>query len=98
MGKLTNDTLERKFRKGSFLNFRYLYHSVLGWQQYYDLNKHNGDINEIASQYNMYVYQNEEQYDAELIRKMGTNNMILQENSYTILQEGDNEYGLLQEI
>ena len=71
---------------------------VLSWQQYYDLNKHNGDINEIASQYNMYVYQNEEQYDAELIRKMGTNNMILQENSYTILQEGDNEYGLLQEI
>jgi len=71
---------------------------ILTWQQYYDLNKHNGDINEIASQYNMYVYQNEEQYDAELIRKMGTNIMILQENGYTIIQEGEYEYGLLQEI
>jgi len=71
---------------------------VLSWQQYYDLNKHNGDINEIASQYNMYVYQNEEQYDAELIRKMGTNIMILQENGYTLIQEGEHQYGLLQEI
>jgi hypothetical protein len=71
---------------------------VLTWQQYYDLNKHNGDINEIASQYNMYVYQNEEQYDAELIRKMGTNIMILQENGYTLIQEGEHQYGLLQEI
>lgn len=71
---------------------------VLTWQQYYDLHKDNGNINEIASQYNMYVYQNEEQYDAELIRKMGTNIMILQENGYTLIQEGEHEYGLLQEI
>ena len=71
---------------------------VLTWQQYYDLHKDNGNINEIASQYNMYVYQNEEQYDVELIRKMGTNIMILQENGYTLIQEGEHEYGLLQEI
>ena len=71
---------------------------VLTWQQYYDLHKDNGNINEIASQYNMYVYQNEEQYDAELIRKMGTNIMILQENGYTLIQEGEHQYGLLQEV
>jgi hypothetical protein len=29
---------------------------------------------------------------------LGTNRMILQENSYTIIQEGEHEYGLLQEI
>jgi len=71
---------------------------VLTWQQYYDLHKDSGNINEITSQYNMYVYQNQEQYDAELIRKMGTNIMILQENGYTLIQEGEHQYGLLQEI
>ena len=71
---------------------------VLTWQQYYDLHKDNGNINEIASQYNMYVYQSQEQYDVELIRKMGINIMILQENGYTLIQEGEHEYGLLQEI
>ena len=71
---------------------------VLTWQQYYNLHKDSGNINEIASQYNMYVYQNQEQYDAELIRKMGTNIMILQENGYALIQEiGEHQYGLLQE-
>jgi hypothetical protein len=48
----------------------------------------------------MYVYQNQEQYDIELTRKMGnTNKFIMQEgiSNYIILQEGVNEYGLLQE-
>ena len=71
---------------------------VLSWQEYYAMNKHNGSINEIASQYNMYVYQNQEQYDAELIRKMGNSDMfILQESGEVLIQEGVNEYGLLQE-
>ena len=71
---------------------------VLSWQEYYNLNKHRGSINEVAAQYNMYVYQNEEQYDAELIRKKGAGIFILQEeNGYAILQEGEHEYGLLQE-
>lgn len=62
------------------------------------MNKHLGDINEIAAQYNMYVYQNEEQYNAELIRRLGnTDKFILQENGYIILQEGFHEYGLYQE-
>ena len=73
---------------------------VLSWQKYYELNKHIGNINEVAAQYNMYVYQNEEQYDIELIRKMGRDSwFILQEgiSNYIILQEGQNEYGLMQE-
>jgi len=73
---------------------------VMDWSTYYKENKHIGDINEIATQYNMYVYQNQEQYDAELIRKLGnTNRFILQEEpyNYIILQEGVNEYGILQE-
>ena len=70
---------------------------VLSWQEYYDANKNNGNINEIVSQYNMYVYQNQQQYEAELIRKMGTNIMLLQENGYALIQEGENQYGLLQE-
>ena len=71
---------------------------ILNWQKYYELHKDSGNINEIAAQYNMYVYQNEEQYDAELIRKMGLYGMfILQENGYILLQEGFNEYGLIQE-
>lgn len=71
---------------------------ILGWQEYYAMNKNNGSINEIAAQYNMYVYQNQQQYDAELIRKMGTNIMLLQENGYALIQEGEHQYGLLQEI
>jgi hypothetical protein len=70
----------------------------MDWSTYYRENKHIGDINEVAAQYNMYVYQNQEQYDAELIRKMGTNIMILQENGYTLIQEGEHQYGLLQEV
>jgi hypothetical protein len=72
---------------------------MLNWQRYYELHKHLGNINEIVAQYNMYVYQNEEQYDAELIRKAGNSGLfILQEkNGYVILQEGKHEYGLLQE-
>lgn len=73
---------------------------VLSWQKYYEKFKHIGDINEVAAQYNMYVYQNQEQYDEELIRKMGNNSRyILQEEpyNYIILQEGQNEYGILQE-
>ena len=72
----------------------------MDWSTYYKENKHIGDINEIATQYNMYVYQNQEQYDSELIRKLGnTNRFILQEgiSNYIILQEGVNEYGILQE-
>jgi len=73
---------------------------VMDWSTYYKENKHIGDINEIATQYNMYVYQNQEQYDAELIRKSGnTDRFILQEEpyNYSILQEGKHEYGILQE-
>jgi hypothetical protein len=73
---------------------------VMDWSTYYRENKHIGDINEVAAQYNMYVYQNQEQYDVELIRKMGNNsNFILQEEpyNYIILQEGKHEYGILQE-
>ena len=73
---------------------------IMDWSTYYKENKHIGNINEIATQYNMYVYQNQEQYDIELTRKMGnTNKFIMQEgiSNYIILQEGVNEYGILQE-
>lgn len=72
---------------------------VLSWKQYYDLNKDKGTINEIAAQYNMYVYQNEEQYYAELIRRNGNGDLfILQESGHILLQEGINQFGLLQEF
>ena len=71
---------------------------MLSWQKYYELHRGEGSINEIAAQYNMYVYQNEEQYDVELIRKLGNNGLfILQENGDILLQEGFHQYGLMQE-
>ena len=69
------------------------------WFEFYNKNKHIGNINEVVTQYNMYVYQNKEQYEVELIRKSGNSDMfILLENGYILLQEGFNQYGLLQEI
>ena len=71
---------------------------VMNWQKYYELNKHIGNINEIAAQYNMYVYQNEEHYNIEEIRKMGNGDLfILTETADVMIMEGLNEYGLLQE-
>jgi hypothetical protein len=71
---------------------------MLTWQQFYEINKNTGMmLNEIVMQYNMYVYQNEEQENVELIRKLGEQFFIMQENGYTLLQEGINQYALLQE-
>jgi hypothetical protein len=70
---------------------------MLTWQQFYELNKDSGMLNEIVAQYNMYVYQSEEQENAELIRKLGEQFFIMQENGYTLLQEGINQYAYLQE-
>lgn len=70
---------------------------MLTWQQFYELNKDTGMLNEIVAQYNMYVYQNEAQESAELIRKLGEQFFIMQENGYTLLQEGVNQYAYLQE-
>lgn len=69
------------------------------WFEFYNTNKSSGTINEIVQAYNTYVFQNQTpELLEEALRKLGTNNMILQENSYTIIQEGKHEYGLLQEI
>ena len=69
------------------------------WFEFYNNNKSSGTINEIVQAYNTYIFQNQtSELLEEALRKLGTNDMILQENSYAILQEGQNEYGLLQEI
>jgi len=71
----------------------------MDWFTFYNDNKSIGTINEIVQAYNAYIFQNQTQEVLEeAIRKLGTNRMILQENSYTIIQEGEHEYGLLQEI
>jgi hypothetical protein len=71
----------------------------MNWFEFYNNNKSSGTINEIVQAYNTYIFQNQTpELLEEAMRKLGTNNMILQENSYAILQEGQNEYGLLQEI
>ena len=71
----------------------------MDWFEYYKYHKNDGTINEIVQAYNAYVFQNQSQEVLEsAIRLLGTNNMILQENSYALLQEGEHEYGLLQEI
>ena len=71
----------------------------MDWFEYYNKHQNDGTINEIVQAYNTYVFQNQTpQLLEEALRKLGTNNMILQENSYTIIQEGEHEYGLLQEI
>lgn len=69
------------------------------WFDFYNNNQNMGTINEIVQAYNLYVFQNQtsEVIDNSL-RKVGTNNMILQENSYALIQEGKDEYGLLQEL
>jgi hypothetical protein len=71
----------------------------MNWFEFYNNNKSSGTINEIVQAYNTYIFQNQTpELLEEALRKLGTNNMILQENSYAILQEGEHEYGLLQEI
>ena len=71
----------------------------MNWFEFYNNNKSSGTINEIVQAYNTYIFQNQTpQLLEEALRKLGTNNMILQENSYAIIQEGEHEYGLLQEI
>lgn len=87
------------FRLGNFL---FLFSILIGnmtWQDFY--NKENDGaktINEIVQSYNLYLFQNQTTYEVEYaMRKLGTNSMILQENSYAIIQEGEHEYGLLQE-
>jgi len=76
----------------------YIY-THMTWFDFYNNNQNMGTINEIVQAYNLYVFQNQtpEVIDNSL-RKVGTNNMILQENSYALIQEGKDEYGLLQEI
>ena len=69
------------------------------WFEFYNNNKSSGTINEIVQAYNTYIFQNQTpELLEEALRKLGTNNMILQENSYAIIQEGEHEYGILQEI
>ena len=69
------------------------------WFEFYNNNKSSGTINEIVQAYNTYIFQNQTpQLLEEALRKLGTNNMILQENSYALIQEGEHEYGILQEI
>ena len=71
----------------------------MDWFEFYNNNKSSGTINEIVQAYNTYIFQNQTpELLEEAMRKLGTNNMILQENSYAIIQEGEHEYGLLQEI
>lgn len=71
----------------------------MDWFEFYNNNKSSGTINEIVQAYNTYIFQNQTPEMMETaIRMLGTNNMILQENSYAIIQEGEHEYGLLQEI
>lgn len=70
----------------------------MDWFEFYNNNKSSGTINEIVQAYNIYIFQNQTpELLEDAIRKLGTNNMLLQENSYAILQEGQHEYGLLQE-
>ena len=69
------------------------------WFEFYNTNKSSGTINEIVQAYNTYIFQNQTpQILEESMRMLGTNSMLLQENSYAIIQEGENEYGILQEI
>ena len=71
----------------------------MNWFEFYNNNKSSGTINEIAQAYNTYIFQNQTpQILEESMRMLGTNNMLLQENSYVLIQEGENEYGILQEI
>ena len=69
------------------------------WFDYYKIHKNDGTINEIVQAYNTYVFQNQSPEVMDASRRMlGTNRMILQENSYALVQEGVNTYGLLQEV
>lgn len=71
----------------------------MDWFTFYNDNKSIGTINEIVQAYNTYIFQNQTpEILEEAARKLGTNKMILQENSYVIIQEGENQYGLLQEV
>jgi hypothetical protein len=71
----------------------------MDWFTFYNENKNSGTINEIVQAYNTYVFQNQSPQVMEASQRMlGTNRMILQENSYVLIQEGVNQYGLLQEL
>jgi hypothetical protein len=71
----------------------------MDWFTFYKENENMGTINEIVQAYNMYVFQNQSpQVMEDAMRRLGTSRMILQENSYVLIQEGVNQYGLLQEL
>ena len=70
------------------------------WKEYYT--KHNDgqkSVKDLLKEYNQYALYSEEPYLTEEGRKKsGYNIMILQENGYTLIQEGFHEYGLLQDF
>ena len=70
----------------------------LTWDQYKHLNKDSGkSINEIAAEFTRYMQQNEDDYFVN--RFIGTVDFYVQEQGgYALIQEGTNEYGLLQEL
>jgi hypothetical protein len=71
----------------------------MDWFDYYKWHKNDGPLDEVVLAYNNYIYKKQALllYDEEY-KKLGTNVMIIQENSYTLIQEGEHQYGLLQEI
>ena len=70
----------------------------MDWFEYYKWHKNDGTIHEVVQSYNAYVFQNQSPQVMESAQRMlGTNKILLQENSYALIQEGINEYGLLQE-
>jgi|TARA_R110000823_G_scaffold267122_1_gene387127 hypothetical protein len=76
---------------------------IMEWSTYYKKHKHTGDINVVTTQYNMYVsqtLQSLQQFDVNLARTLVNNNRFIKlegKSNYIILQEGFDEYGILQE-
>lgn len=73
---------------------------MLSWQDFYICNKDSGKpINEIVSTYNLYVFQNQTEWEMEQARRrLGENFYLLQENSYPLLQEGTNQHAFILDL
>ena len=71
---------------------------MLDWGSFYRKYSDKRSLNEIITDYNRYVYENEVQMNMEFIRKLGNgSSFLIQENGYLIEQETYVRYGILIE-
>lgn len=71
----------------------------LTWKEYYNKFYDGQPIQKFVNKFRLHEQQSDgPEYTEEGRKIYGFNVMILQENGYTLIQEGDSEYGLIQDF